>query len=51
LAGLGFNQAMQKQTTKEFSGGWRMRISLAKALFCDPGTAILTAYIKIVNVF
>jgi ATP-binding cassette subfamily F protein 3 len=41
LAGLGFNQAMQKQTTKEFSGGWRMRISLAKALFCDPDLLLL----------
>eukprot|EP00029_Vermamoeba_vermiformis_P006136 TRINITY_DN2324_c0_g1_i1.p1 TRINITY_DN2324_c0_g1~~TRINITY_DN2324_c0_g1_i1.p1 ORF type:complete len:697 (-),score=231.17 TRINITY_DN2324_c0_g1_i1:12-2102(-) len=41
LAGLGFNSAMQQQTTKEFSGGWRMRISLAKALFCDPDLLLL----------
>ncbi|KFO88901.1 ATP-binding cassette sub-family F member 3, partial [Buceros rhinoceros silvestris] len=32
LAGLGFNAKMQQQTTKEFSGGWRMRLALARAL-------------------
>uniref|UniRef100_A0A3Q3M142 ATP-binding cassette sub-family F member 3 n=1 Tax=Labrus bergylta TaxID=56723 RepID=A0A3Q3M142_9LABR len=33
LAGLGFSPRMQQQTTKEFSGGWRMRLALARALF------------------
>ncbi|NWZ66228.1 ABCF3 protein, partial [Acrocephalus arundinaceus] len=33
LAGLGFNAKMQQQSTKEFSGGWRMRLALARALF------------------
>ncbi|NWI67212.1 ABCF3 protein, partial [Todus mexicanus] len=33
LAGLGFSAKMQHQTTKEFSGGWRMRLALARALF------------------
>ncbi|KAJ9545931.1 LOW QUALITY PROTEIN: hypothetical protein OSB04_025638 [Centaurea solstitialis] len=33
LAGLGFTTAMQGRTTQSFSGGWRMRISLARALF------------------
>ncbi|XP_008296677.1 ATP-binding cassette sub-family F member 3 [Stegastes partitus] len=33
LAGLGFSPKMQQQTTKEFSGGWRMRLALARALF------------------
>uniref|UniRef100_A0A8C1M838 ATP-binding cassette sub-family F member 3 n=1 Tax=Cyprinus carpio TaxID=7962 RepID=A0A8C1M838_CYPCA len=33
LAGLGFSAIMQQQTTKEFSGGWRMRLALARALF------------------
>jgi ATP-binding cassette subfamily F protein 2 len=33
LHGLGFTKAMQQQKTKEFSGGWRMRVALARALF------------------
>ena len=33
LAGLGFSSEMQKRATKEFSGGWRMRLALARALF------------------
>ena len=33
LHGLGFTAAMQKMTTREFSGGWRMRVALARALF------------------
>lgn len=32
LAGLGFNGAMQQQQVKSFSGGWRMRLNLARAL-------------------
>lgn len=36
LAGLGFDKPMQDKATKEFSGGWRMRIALAQALFCEP---------------
>ncbi|KAI8981056.1 P-loop containing nucleoside triphosphate hydrolase protein [Pilobolus umbonatus] len=41
LAGLGFNPAEQKRPTREFSGGWRMRISLARALFCKPDVLML----------
>jgi len=41
LAGLGFNQAMQARSTKSFSGGWRMRISLARALFMQPTLLLL----------
>jgi ATP-binding cassette subfamily F protein 2 len=41
LSGLGFTKAMQAKKTKEFSGGWRMRISLAKALFSDPLVLLL----------
>lgn len=41
LAGLGFTPVMQKKTTKEFSGGWRMRISLARALFSRPDLLLL----------
>lgn len=33
LDGLGFNPEMQKKATKHFSGGWRMRLALARALF------------------
>ena len=33
LAGLGFTPDMQRRATKTFSGGWRMRLALARALF------------------
>jgi ATP-binding cassette subfamily F protein 2 len=36
LAGLGFTHEMQSKFTKDFSGGWRMRVSLARALFIQP---------------
>jgi ATP-binding cassette subfamily F protein 2 len=38
LFGLGFTTKMQQMKTREFSGGWRMRIALARALFLKPGT-------------
>lgn len=41
LAGLGFTKEMQKRATKSFSGGWRMRISLARALFIQPTLLLL----------
>ena len=41
LGGLGFDAAMQAKSTKEFSGGWRMRISLAQALFMTPDLLLL----------
>ncbi|KAL6541525.1 ABC transporter F member 4 [Orobanche gracilis] len=41
LAGLGFTAQMQARTTKSFSGGWRMRISLARALFVQPTLLLL----------
>jgi len=36
LSGLGFTHEMQSKKTKDFSGGWRMRVSLARALFIQP---------------
>lgn len=33
LNGLGFTPEMQVRSTKTFSGGWRMRLALARALF------------------
>ncbi|KAJ3291318.1 hypothetical protein HDU79_002498 [Rhizoclosmatium sp. JEL0117] len=36
LNGLGFSPAQQKAATRTFSGGWRMRLALARALFCRP---------------
>ncbi|KAH7835452.1 hypothetical protein Vadar_026232 [Vaccinium darrowii] len=41
LAGLGFTKAMQSRPTRSFSGGWRMRISLARALFLQPTLLLL----------
>jgi len=41
LSGLGFTTEMQTKATKMFSGGWRMRISLARALFVEPTLLML----------
>ncbi|CAA7398281.1 unnamed protein product [Spirodela intermedia] len=41
LAGLGFTKEMQTRATRSFSGGWRMRISLARALFIQPTLLLL----------
>lgn len=41
LHGLGFTNRMQRMTTREFSGGWRMRIALARALFLQPEFLLL----------
>jgi len=41
LYGLGFSQAMTHKETKDMSGGWRMRVALAQALFCQPTLLLL----------
>ncbi|CAM6044917.1 unnamed protein product [Sphagnum compactum] len=41
LHGLGFTKKMQGKKTRDFSGGWRMRIALARALFMNPTILLL----------
>ncbi|MCQ2752391.1 MAG: ATP-binding cassette domain-containing protein [Coriobacteriales bacterium] len=41
LFGLGFNEHSIMQKTQEFSGGWQMRISLAKVLLKAPDLLLL----------
>lgn len=41
LHGLGFTKEMQRKQCKDFSGGWRMRIALAKALWIKPAILLL----------
>ena len=41
LAGLGFDAAAQARSVESFSGGWRMRVALAAALFAAPDLLLL----------
>ena len=41
LAGLGFGREEWQRRTEEFSGGWQMRIALAKLLLAQPNLLLL----------
>ena len=41
LRGLSFTPALMETKTKDLSGGWRMRISLARVLFVKPTLMML----------
>jgi ATP-binding cassette subfamily F protein 2 len=41
LTGLGFSPQMMNKPTKDLSGGWRMRVALAQALFIRPTLLLL----------
>jgi ATP-binding cassette subfamily F protein 3 len=41
LAGLGFTEADRDRATQEFSGGWQMRIALARLLLGRPDVLLL----------
>ncbi len=41
LSGLGFSQADQSKAMSSFSGGWRIRLNLAKALMCPSDLLLL----------
>ncbi|MEI6534509.1 MAG: ABC-F family ATP-binding cassette domain-containing protein, partial [Verrucomicrobiaceae bacterium] len=41
LAGLGFSRSDHDRLTDEFSGGWQMRLALAKLLLAEPSVLLL----------
>ncbi len=41
LSGLGFDAQAQARAVDDFSGGWRMRVALATALFLNPDLLLL----------
>ncbi|WCL54288.1 ABC-F family ATP-binding cassette domain-containing protein [Gimibacter soli] len=41
LVGLGFDEAVHENAVSSFSGGWRMRLNLARALMCRSDLLLL----------
>jgi len=41
LTGLGFREDELDRPSKTFSGGWRMRIAIAKVIFSEPEILLL----------
>jgi len=41
LTGIGFSQEDMQRPTNSFSGGWRMRVAIAKCIFSEPEILLL----------
>ena len=44
LLGLGFTDITMNQPSNIFSGGWKMRISLARSLYIQPDVLLMDAF-------
>jgi ATP-binding cassette subfamily F protein 3 len=41
LKGIGFSDEDMHRPSNSFSGGWRMRIAIAKVIYCEPEILML----------